>query len=97
MSGESTYLVVGGLGGIGRSIVKYLAELGAKHIATLSRSGADTIKNKAAIKEMLDIGVKLTIHQGSVAEIKDITKVQKLAGNRPIRGIVQGAMVLQVS
>jgi len=97
LCGDSTYLVAGGLGGIGRSVMKYLAQLGAKHIATLSRSGADTSDNKDIVNEMLEIGVNLTIHQGSVAETEDILKVQKAAGKRLIRGIVQGAMVLQVS
>jgi len=89
--------VVGGLGGIGRTLLKYLAQLGARHIATLSRSGAETIDNKAIVKEMLEIGVDLTIYQGSVANINDVFKIQQMAGKRPIRGVIQGAMVLQVS
>ena len=94
---DYTYLVVGGLGGLGRAIIRFLAQLGAKHIATLSRSGTASSGKRAFVEEMRDAGVDLIVHQGSVVEIEDIKKVQELAGQRPIRGVVQGAMVLQVT
>lgn len=95
LSEDSTYLVVGGLGGLGRAITRFLATLGAKHIVTLSRSGVGG--KETFVKEMRGIGVNLIIHQGSVASVEDIQKLKSLTRNRPICGIVQGAMVLQVS
>ena len=97
MKDDQTYLVVGGLGGIGRALVRHLADLGAKHIATLSRSGVDNESKSALVREMREAGVNLIIQQGSVTEIGDIKKLKDLVGKRTIRGIIQGAMVLQVS
>jgi NAD(P)-dependent dehydrogenase (short-subunit alcohol dehydrogenase family) len=94
---DQTYLVVGGLGGIGKALVRHLAGLGAKHIATLSRSGADNENKSAFVREMREAGVNLIIQQGSVTEIEDVKKLKDLVGKRSIRGIIQGAMVLQVS
>jgi hypothetical protein len=70
--------------------------MGAKYIATLSRAGADNITKKTFVKEMKDIGVDLLIYHGSVVDIKDVRRLKELTGQHPIRGIVQGAMVLQV-
>jgi KR domain len=39
LTAYATYLVVGGLGGIGRSISRCLADRGAKNLILLSRSG----------------------------------------------------------
>ena len=38
---DGTYLLVGCLGGLGRSLTKWMVERGAKHFAFISRSGAD--------------------------------------------------------
>ena len=96
LKGNCTYLVVGGLGGLGRAIIRFLAHQGAKHIFTLSRSGAGSNSKKLFVKEMQEAGVNLTIQEGSVVVAEDIQKLVKLAGKRPIQGIIQGAMVLQV-
>jgi NAD(P)-dependent dehydrogenase (short-subunit alcohol dehydrogenase family) len=94
---DQTYLVVGGLGGIGKALVRHLADLGAKHIATLSRSGVDNESKRAFVKDMHETGVNLIVHQGSVTEIEDIRKLKDLVGQRRIRGVIQAAMLLQVS
>jgi NAD(P)-dependent dehydrogenase (short-subunit alcohol dehydrogenase family) len=94
---DRTYLVVGGLGGIGKALIRHLVDLGAKHVATLSRSGADKESTMALVREMREAGVNLIIQQGSVTEIGDIKELKDLVGKRPIRGIIQAAMVLQVS
>lgn len=93
---ESTYLVTGGLGGLGRAVIRYLVKLGARHIMTLSRSGAEGSIKEAFVKEMRDAGVELTVHLGSVAKLEDIERLKYLTPEIPIRGLVHGAMDLQV-
>ena len=46
---------------------------------------------------MREAGVNLIVQQGSVTEMGDLKKLKDLVGKRTIRGIIQGAMVLQVS
>lgn len=94
---ESTYLVTGGLGGLGRAVIRYLVKLGARHIMSLSRSGAEGSIKEAFVKEMRDAGVELTIHLGSVAKLEDIERLKYLTPEIPIRGVVQGAMDLRDS
>ena len=77
VSVNNTYLVVGGLGGLGRAIIRFFATLGAKHIAILSRSGAESDSQKAFVKEMSDAGVNLIVHQGSVVNIEDIIEGER--------------------
>lgn len=93
---EHTYLVTGGLGGLGRAVIRYLVTLGAKHIATLSRSGAQGDNKAAFVNEMRQAGVNLVVHQGSVTNSQDIEELKDLTRDHPIRGVIQGAMVLQV-
>ncbi len=97
LDAQSTYLVAGGLGGLGRAMIRFLTTLGAKHFITLSRTGADSSSKKAFVQEMKNAGVNLIVHQGSVVNIKDIKRVKELAGPYPVRGIIQGAMALQVT
>lgn len=96
MNPDNTYLVVGGLGGLGRAIIRFLATLGAKHIATLSRSGIEGGSKEVFVKEMRDAGLDLIVQRGSVASIDDIRKLKEATQPWPIRGVIQGAMVLQV-
>lgn len=96
LTGQYTYLVAGGLGGIGREVIKHLVKLGATNIVTLSPSGAADGIKKAFVEEMKQKGVNLVVHQGSVANIEDVRKVKELVGDQTIRGIIQAAMSLQV-
>ena len=41
---NSTYTVIGDCGGIGRALIKWLAENGAKQILSVSRSGSFTYR-----------------------------------------------------
>ncbi|WAQ97491.1 APMLA-like protein [Mya arenaria] len=92
------YIVVGGLTGLGRVLVKYIAESGAGHIAIFSRRQPSD-EQKQYFKD-LETGCSCTIHTLQV----DVTDLESLYLARqsvcfalngvPIRGIFQGAGVL---
>ena len=97
---HATYVIAGGLGGLGRSIVKWMADRKARYFLLLSRSGVDG--NEAArdlIDEMKARGVNL------YAPRCDITNKEAMAAimeewNQimpPIKGCIQASMVLKVS
>lgn len=94
---DRTYLVVGGLGGIGRAVIKLLTKLGAKNIFTLSRSGAVSSAQKQFLVKMEQAGINIVVHKGSVGSLDSILAVKKLAGSQLIAGVIQGAMALEVS
>jgi emericellamide synthase (highly reducing iterative type I polyketide synthase) len=88
--------VVGGTGGLGRATIKHLADLGAKQIITLSRSGTDSQSMKELVEEMRVIGVSVVVFKGSVIDTVMVESIRDQTREFPIRGIIQGAMVLQV-
>ncbi|KAJ6443698.1 efflux pump antibiotic resistance protein [Purpureocillium lavendulum] len=94
---DSSYLMVGGAGGLGRAAIKHFASLGAKHIITLSRSGPDSLAMRELVEDMRTIGVTVDAWKGSVTDASVIDSIQQHAKEFPIRGVVQGAMVLQDS
>ena len=56
---EATYLFVGSLGSLGRSLAKEFVASRARNIAFLSRSGDTTAQAKAVIDELAGRGVQL--------------------------------------
>ena len=98
IKGEPTsYLITGGTGGLGRSIIKWLAGEGAKHIITASRSGAKQKGIPELIDELLKMGVNLVV---KVCDIGDRCQVQNLISDchatlPPIKGVIHGAMALR--
>jgi NAD(P)-dependent dehydrogenase (short-subunit alcohol dehydrogenase family) len=48
---HSTYVIAGGLGGIGRSIARWMVSRGVRNLVLLSRSGVSTDARQNLIKE----------------------------------------------
>jgi NAD(P)-dependent dehydrogenase (short-subunit alcohol dehydrogenase family) len=94
---DSSYLVVGGTGGLGKATLRHLANLGAKRLVTLSRSGSDSKSMREMIDEMSARGVEVIMHKGSVMDKATIEAVKEQCKEYPVRGVIQGAMVLQDS
>ncbi|KAJ5537068.1 KR domain-containing protein [Penicillium frequentans] len=97
LRGDCSYLMVGGAGGLGRAAIKHFASLGAKHIITLSRSGPGSQAMRELVEEMRMVGVSVIVWKGSVTDPATIESIKDHAKEFPIRGVVQGAMVLQDS
>ena len=91
---HKTYLLVGGLGGIGRTLAEWLYRKGARNLAFLSRSGAERIDAKATVNWLKARNVHVSVFSGDVADI-DVVKqcVQSLGSS--LAGIFQAAMVLR--
>lgn len=94
---DETYLVVGGLGGIGRAIAEWLIEQGTKNLVLVSRHattnpGAPLIRQKGT-----EAGCQVAIYDCDVSEEQDLLRLVHdctTAGLPPIRGVINGAMVL---
>ena len=97
LKADSSYLVVGGTSGLGQAILRLLANLGAKRLVTLSRSGLDGQTMREMIEEMASKGVDVIVYKGSVLDKALLETVKKECRENPVRGVIQGAMVLQDS
>jgi NAD(P)-dependent dehydrogenase (short-subunit alcohol dehydrogenase family) len=97
---DATYLISGGLGGIGRAIVKWLVQRGARNLLLLSRSGLDGHpKAKEMVSNLSKTGVRI---EAPICDISDRESLQsvlkKYTGIIPaVKSCFQAAMVLKVS
>ena len=90
------YLLVGGLGGLGRSVATWLVEQGARHLVFFSRSAGSMPEDDDYKSELEFQGCNVQMFRGSVANFADVQKVIALCG-KPIGGVLQLSMVLDVS
>lgn len=92
-----SYLLVGGLGGLGRSVSTWLTEHGARNLIFLSRSGGgNSPETTALVEELASAGCGVQIMAGSVTQLDDVRRVIKEA-RLPVAGVLQMSMVLRVS
>lgn len=93
---DRAYLLVGGLGGLGRSAAMWLAERGAGHIIFFSRSASEhAAAHSGFLRELSLLGCSHQIVSGSV---EDITTVENIIANstKPIAGVVHLPLVVWV-
>ncbi|KUI63312.1 Lovastatin diketide synthase LovF [Cytospora mali] len=97
-SSEDVYLLVGCLGGLGRSLTSWMMDHGARRFAFVSRSGDDKPEAARLVKDITDAGALPQIFRGDVANVTDMKSVvQAITKDRCIRGVVHAAMVLNDS
>ncbi len=92
-------MISGGLGGLGRSIARWMMNRGAKNIMILSRSGAQSEAALALLEDLRHGGVNALAPS---CDITDETALKDVLARYkdiipPIRGCIQGSMVLRVS
>ncbi|KAG8157511.1 hypothetical protein KVR01_012553 [Diaporthe batatas] len=95
---DSSYLLVGGVGGLGRSIAHWMVAHGAKNIILLSRSAGRSGKTAVFVDELQQIGCRVKAVSRDVANQKDLQEALRSAeedGLPPVRGVIQAAMVLE--
>ncbi|KAK5997938.1 Highly reducing polyketide synthase lcsB [Cladobotryum mycophilum] len=90
---DASYFLVGGLGGVGRSIASWFVKNGAKNLVFLSRSGRSE-KVEDFCQELEVLGCNVQVFKGSVANVNDVRRVVAEA-SKPIRGVIQLSMALQ--
>ena len=92
---DASYLLVGGLGGLGRSVATWLAEHGARSLVLLSRSGSLADPETSAFSdELAAMGCEMQVVAGNVACLEDVRRAVRQA-QHPIAGVLQMAMVLR--
>ena len=96
---DVSYLLVGGLGGIGRSLAQWLVSHGAKNLILLSRTAASQSNSQAFVRELIDSGCKTLIKNCDIANADDLNRVINECYTEvpAVRGVIQAAMVLNVS
>jgi len=93
---NATYLLSGGLGGLGRSLSKWMVDHGAKNLAFFSRSGDKKADAREFLQSLREDGVRAAAYACDIGISADVANAvaQCQAEMPPIRGVIQAAMSL---
>ncbi|SPO07730.1 related to polyketide synthase [Cephalotrichum gorgonifer] len=94
---DGTYIIAGGLGDIGRMLVKHLTMRGAGHVVTLSRRNLADEERVAWEAEVEKLGARLHVMQCDITDNQSIQKTAEYCRQSlpPVRGLFHAGMVLK--
>ncbi|KAJ5783184.1 hypothetical protein N7457_004958 [Penicillium paradoxum] len=94
LDGSGAYLLVGGLGGLGRVISTWMAQHGARHFIYLSRSAGLSELHQEFAQELASMGCRVEFVRGNVSNLEDVTRAISQAHGQ-LKGILQMSMDLR--
>ncbi|MDZ7269350.1 MAG: SDR family NAD(P)-dependent oxidoreductase [candidate division KSB1 bacterium] len=92
---NATYLITGGLAGLGLLTAQWLVERGVRHLVLMGRSGAsESAREKIAAMEQA--GAQVMIVQGDVSQPAEVARLLTLIREKlpPLRGLIHSVGVL---
>ncbi|KAK3303121.1 polyketide synthase [Chaetomium strumarium] len=94
---DATYILVGGTGGLGRSMTRWMVTKGARNIVLLSRNGSVTGRVKELVDELGALGANIVVRRCNVVNRAEVDELVNsgLKDLPPISGVVHGTMVLR--
>ena len=88
------------MGGLGKSIIRWLAAHGARRIVNVSRSIKIDAEAQFLMEELRVQGVSLVTMKCDISSLEDVkATVKAIHGDStvgPLRGVIHSAMVIQV-
>jgi len=93
---DATYLVSGGLGGLGLVAAEQLAAEGARHLVLMGRGGVRTAAQKDTLDRLRASGVEVVVAQADVADEAQLdAALRDIAAHMPpLRGVLHTAGLL---
>lgn len=98
---DGTYVIAGGLGGLGMSICELLVSHGAKNIAFLSRSGASSRTSTAFVEEIKKTGINVRVYKVDICDLNSsfsslfMIRLIMRGEMPPISGVFQCAAIIK--
>ncbi|KAF2878487.1 hypothetical protein BDV95DRAFT_624920 [Massariosphaeria phaeospora] len=93
LDSSASYLLAGGLGGIGSVIARHLVEHGARRLVCLSRNPGSRPGDADTIGELESMGCEIRLVQGDMVDKADVLRALQQAPN--LKGILHSPMLLQ--
>lgn len=92
---DGTYLITGGLGGLGLKVAQWMVEQGARHLVLVGRRGASGATS-AALSVLKQAGAQVLVAKGDVSQERDVARIlgEVSESMPPLRGIIHAAGVL---
>ncbi|MFI0739275.1 SDR family NAD(P)-dependent oxidoreductase [Streptomyces sp. NPDC021100] len=93
---DASYLVVGGLSGLGAAFARHLADSGARHLVLAGRRGEATPGARELVDELAGRGARATVRAADVCDPADVAALVRDArvAGRPLKGVVHAAIAL---
>jgi NAD(P)-dependent dehydrogenase (short-subunit alcohol dehydrogenase family)/SAM-dependent methyltransferase/acyl carrier protein len=106
---NASYLITGGLGGLGLNLAIWMAENGARHLTLLGRSAlpersqwaslppnSDQRRRVEGIQTLEALGAQVTVHSGDVGDYQQMATLFAQYGQQlpPLKGIIHAAAAL---
>ncbi|RAL66180.1 hypothetical protein DID88_005852 [Monilinia fructigena] len=94
---DATYILIGGTGGLGRSMARWMVRKGAKYLVLVSRSGSVTGKVKELVDDLAAVDANVVVRRCDVANSDAVECLvsNELTDMPKVRGVIHGAMVLK--
>ncbi|NEO02870.1 MAG: SDR family NAD(P)-dependent oxidoreductase, partial [Moorea sp. SIO3I7] len=92
---EASYLITGGMGGLGLLVASWMVSKGAKHLILLGRRSPDDATRKK-ITELEMAGASVVVEKADVTDLESMKGVlQRIEeSKRPLVGVIHSVMVL---
>jgi acyl transferase domain-containing protein/thioesterase domain-containing protein/acyl carrier protein len=92
---DATYLITGGLGGLGFKVAEWLVIQGARHLVLVGRKGAAGAAREK-VRKLEQAGAQVVVAQADISQQEQITRVLTEIDKTmpPLRGIIHSAGVL---
>ena len=96
---NATYVVAGGLGGICRSILRWMVTRGTKYLLVPSRSGPNSPAAAEVIRELTEQNIVVSTPECDVSSKDALSHMLENASGTlpPIQGYIVSTMALNVS
>ena len=92
---DATYLITGGMGGLGLLVSKWMVSKGAKHLILVGRRvPSETAREK--ITELEKAGASVVVEKADVSDVESLTRVMQNIEQSgiPLAGVMHGAGML---
>ena len=96
LKSNGLYVVTGGLGGLGKAVVRLLVRRGARYLALISRKGAVTDEQKAFVQELQAAGVTVVTPALNVADAHFAADLGAALKDLPsVNGVIHAAGIIE--
>ena len=91
---DVTYIVHGGLGGIGLILIRWFADKGIKNLIITTRKGIVTGEQKYRLEYLTELGISYEIFIGDIGINEEFEKFKQIIGKMKIGGIFCLSMII---
>ncbi|MBF0102121.1 MAG: SDR family NAD(P)-dependent oxidoreductase [Desulfobacterales bacterium] len=89
---ENSYLIVGGMGGLGMKVAEWLVNQGVRNLVLSGRRGADSEASQTAIRHLETMGANVSVVKADISQAADVARLLTVSNQlAPLRGIIHAA------